>query len=129
MIDKDSVLPPPPRPHFDDSRMDERVVNSVHYLTGYEHATSRALFTNLLPFAALLADMCLDRAYVDLLCCDYRNHPKKPPVVRWIAHQALTAYMKWDELPFEEQFDEAENMKSVPWDDFIEPVAANFSAS
>src|SRR5262249_36313837 len=97
------------------------------YLKHYEHSTSRALFSGLLPFAALQAGMCLDRAYVDLLCFDYRVKRKKPPVVLWLADQANSAYISWERLPFDEQFDENENFKSVPWDDFVVPVAPDFA--
>lgn len=108
--------------------MDERVVNGICYLKDYEHSTSRALFSDLIPFAALQADMCLDRAYVDLLCFDYRKDRNKPSVVLWVADRANRAYMDWDELPMDEAFDEEENFRSVPWDDFLVPVAPSFAA-
>lgn len=126
LFDKKSELPPPYRPHFDQPDMDERVVNSIDFLTNYEHATSRALFKGLLPFAALQADMCLDRAYVNLLCFDYRSKRKRPPVVLWVAEEAGTAYLDWDRLPFDEQYDENDNLLSVSWDKFLKPVAKNF---
>jgi hypothetical protein len=128
LLDDDSPLPPPFRPHFDDTRMDERVVSSICYLKDYEHSTSRALFSSLLPFAALQAGMCLDRAYVDLLCFDYRVKRRKPPVVLWLSDRANTAYMEWERLPFEQQFDDEENVKSVPWDAFVLPVASDFAS-
>lgn len=125
LLDRDSVLPPPKRPHFEDPDWDERVINGIPYLTQYEHATSRALFTDLLPFAALARDMCLDRAY--LLCFDDRNAADIPAVKLWNAHNANTAYMDWDELPLEQRFDEHDNLLAVPWDDFLTPVADCFS--
>jgi hypothetical protein len=128
LLDKDSPLPPPFRPHFDDTRMDERVVNSICYLKDYEHSTSRALFSGLLPFAALQAGMCLDRAYVDLLCFDYRVKRSKSPVVLWLADRANAACMEWEQLPFEEQFDDEENVRSVPWGAFVVPVASDFAS-
>jgi hypothetical protein len=128
LFDEKSDLPPPFRPHFEDSRMDERVMNSICFLKNYEHATSRALFGGLLPFAALETGMCLDRAYVDLLCLDYRKNRGKPSVVLWSADRANRAYMKWDELPLEEQFDEEGSFNSVPWDEFVTPVAPTFAA-
>jgi len=114
LFDAKSDLPAPFRPHFDDSRMDERVANGICFLKNYEHATSRALFDGLLPFAALQTGMCLDRAYVDLLCLDYRSNREKPAVVLWIAARANSAYAQWDRLPPEEAFDEEGNCRSVP---------------
>jgi hypothetical protein len=127
LFDAKSKLPPPFRPHFDDSRMDERVANSIYFVKNYDHATSRALFTGLLPFAALQSGMCLDRAYVDLLCLDYRANRAKPAVVLWMADRANSAYMEWEGLLSEEKFDEDGHFKSVPWDDFVRPVAADFA--
>ena len=40
LFDEDSQLPPPFRAHFDDHQMDERAVNSINYVTDYEHSTS-----------------------------------------------------------------------------------------
>ena len=71
--------------------------------------------------------MCLDRAYVDLLCFDYRLRPNVPPVVLWLADRANRAYIHWERLPLHEQFDEKENFKSVPWDDFVLSVAPDFA--
>src|SRR5262249_76144 len=102
LLDSKSKLPPPARPHFEDSRWDERVINSIWYLVDGEHATSRALFGGLLPFAALQADMCLDRAYVDLLCFDRRSNCDRPSVMLWDADRANQAYMDWEHLPSEE---------------------------
>lgn len=128
LFDTKSELPPPFRPHFDDASMDERVVNGICYLKDYEHATSRALFRDLLPFAAMQIGMCLDRAYVDLLCFDYRTRGGKPAVVLWNADPANAAYMTREELPPDEAFDEEENMRGVPWDNFLTPVAADFAS-
>ncbi len=99
LVDHQSKLPPPFRPHFEDDSADERAIESIRYLTEYEHATSRALFGGLLPFATLQADMCLDRAYVDLLCFDRRRPRTEPPVVLWLAHAANSAYRWWEDLP------------------------------
>jgi len=128
LLDDKSQLPPPTRPHFDDSQWDERVVNSIWYLTECEHATSRALFSGLLPFAAIQADMCLDRAYVDLVCFDRRTSCEQPPIVLWEADRANDAYIKWENLPEEKAFDDAGNIQGVPWDDFIVPVAQCYTA-
>jgi hypothetical protein len=127
LLDDESKLLPPARPHFDHSE-DERVINSIWFLVSCDHATSRALFQGLLPFAALEADMCLDRAYVDLLCFDNRKHCNPPPVVLWDANSALHASLAREDLPFSELFDEAGNMRSVPWDDFLVPVAPDYTA-
>jgi|JI10StandDraft_1071094.scaffolds.fasta_scaffold23194_1 hypothetical protein len=126
LLDDESKLTPPKRPHFEQSAMDERVVNGISYLMDYEHSTSRALFTGLVPFAALDRDMCLDRANVNLMCFDYRNRPKTPTVKMWLAHNANDAYMDWDELPIDQQFDADDNFLSVPWDTFLTPVADCF---
>jgi hypothetical protein len=85
------------------------------------------LFSGLLPFAATQKDMCLDRAYVDLVCLDYRQNRNKPAVALWIADRANNAYWEWDHLPFHEKFDDAENFKNVPWDDFVKPIAPDFA--
>jgi hypothetical protein len=127
LLDDRSKLQPPARPHFEHDD-DERVINSIWYLGGCEHATCRALFQDLVPFAALLADMCLDRAYVDLLCFDNRNNAERPPIVLWIADKAKRASMAREEIPLEELFDESGKMKGVPWDDFLLPVAPSYSA-
>lgn len=127
LLDEKSKLPSPAQPHFENSEMDERVVNSVAYLLKYEHATSRALFGKLFPFASLGRDMCLDRAYVDLLCFDYRDGNRTPPVVLWVADRANLARMTWEDLPEEEAFDDDGNYLSVPWDDFLIPVANSFA--
>lgn len=127
LLDDESELQPPARPHFNHSE-DERVVESISFLIGGDDATSRALFGGLLPFAALQADMCLDRAYVDLLCFDLRNDAERPPIVLWIADRANDAYMDWEDLPSEEAFDEDDNITGVPWDDFLIPVAPNYTA-
>jgi hypothetical protein len=128
LLDDKSELPPPTRPHFENDQWDERVINSIWYLTECEHATSRALFGGLLPFAAIQEGMCLDRAYVDLLCFDRRAACDHPPVVLWKASRANGAYMDWEDLPEEEAFDEAGNIRGVPWDDFIAPIAPNYAA-
>ncbi len=108
--------------------MDERVINCISYVKDYEHMTSRALFGDLLPFAACQSDMLLDRAYVDLFCLDYRQGRRPRPVVLWEADRALRALMKREDLPREDCFDEAGKVKSVPWDEFIKPVAPAFGA-
>lgn len=128
LLDRESKPPPPYRPHFNHSELDERLVDSIWFLTSVDHSTSRALFGGLTPFAALEAGMCLDRAYVDLLCFDIRNPGEQPPIVLWNADRANEAYMDWDDLPSEEAFDEDDNITGVPWDDFLIPVAPNYTA-
>ncbi|MGE3805016.1 MAG: hypothetical protein AB7K24_10120 [Gemmataceae bacterium] len=127
LVDGKSKLKPPKRPHFEDERDDERVVNSVSYLVNGEHSTARALFDKLLPFAALLTGMCLDRGYVDLLCFDYRVPKPRPPVVLWLADKATSAYITWDLLPFAQSYDDNENPINVAWDEFLIPLAPDFS--
>ncbi len=131
LLDKESILTPPRRPHFDRCDMDERVVNGIYYLMEYDHSTSRALFRDLVPFAALDTEMRLDDAYVDLLCLDYRNRRIAPAVILWVAGNANSTYMDWDDLPSKDRFDESGNninSLSVPWNDFVIPVADDFSA-
>ena len=128
LVDENTRLPGPFRPHFDQQDMDERVVNSVIELMDCESNTSRSLFDNLVPFASTLADMCLDRGYVDLFCFDYREPRAKPAVVLWDANRAMDAYFEWDELPAEEKFDDDDNFLSVPWDTFLVPIADSFAA-
>ena len=130
LLDEESNLTPPQRPHFDHSDMDERVVNGIWYLMTDDHSTSRALFRDLVPFAALDIGMCLDRAYVDLLCLDYRNNHREPAVIRWDSGKANGAFMEWEDLPFADKFDKAGNGNylSVSWNDFVIPVADNFAA-
>ena len=127
LYDYHSKLEPPFRPHFDHLNLDERVVDGICYIMDEDHGTSRTLFTNLLPFAALETDMCLDRAYVDLLCLDYRNTEQLPPVVLWVAERAQRAYWAWDDLPIDEQFDENHNFCNVPWDSFLVPISDSFA--
>lgn len=129
LLDSHSKLMPPARPYFEDEDEDERAINSIYFLgVDGEHATSRALFGGLLPFAALAADMCLDRAYVDLLCFDVRTEQERPAVVLWDSNKAQRAYFKWDDLPFESQFDDAGKAMGVPWDQFVIPVAPSYAA-
>jgi hypothetical protein len=127
LVDHKSELPPPSRPHFDDDSDDERAIDSIRYLTDGEHATSRALFGGLLPFATLRAGMCLDRAYVDLLCFDRRTQRTEPPVVLWLAHEANSAAVLWEDLSLSEQFDADERIIGVPWDDYVVPLAATYA--
>ncbi len=126
LFDRKSDLPPPFRPHFD-SELDERVMESVRFLMDFEHQTSRALFTDLVPFASTRNGMCLDRAEVDLFCFDYRGKSAKTPVVLWDAYEAKHAYITWDRLPLDESFDTDGNFLAVPWDDFVIPVAPSFA--
>lgn len=126
LVDEKSKLPPPFRPHFEDGSADERAINGIAYLTEYEHATSRALFDGLLPFATLQAEMCLDRAYVDLLCFDRRTPRTEPPVVLWLADKADTAYWNWDQRPFSEKYDANEEIVGVPWEEFVVPLAGSY---
>lgn len=123
LVDEKSTLPGRFRPHFEDEQVDERVVNSVTYLMWGEHSTSRALFTGLVPFAAVQANMCLDRAYVDLFCFDYRETGKRPTVVLWVSHDALGASMEWEHLR-----GEASEAWTPPWERFLVPIAESFSA-
>lgn len=129
LLDEKSILPGPFRPHFEIRDMDKRVVNSISYLMDYEHMTSMALFDGLVPFAATLAGMCLDRAYVDLFCFNYRGDCIRPPVVLWRASRALSAYMEWENLPEGDRFDDDGifNSTSIPWDSFLLPVAESFA--
>jgi hypothetical protein len=126
LIDNESILEGPKRPHFEDGDTDERVVMGIPYLLYGEHQTSYALFADLMPFAALLDEMRLTQCYVDLLCLDFRDPSKAPPVVLWMSHQALDSLMDWEKLPEEEQLDDDSNFLNVPWDNFLAPVAANF---
>ncbi|MDP6442386.1 MAG: hypothetical protein QGG36_28170 [Pirellulaceae bacterium] len=87
-----------------------------------EHATSRALFGELAPFAATRVDMCLDRAYVDLFCFDYRNRRRSPAVILWLADRANEAYLEWEHQPLDEDDDDDE-LAGVRWDEFAIPVA------
>ena len=93
LLDNHSDLVPPSRPHFDHSDIDERAIDSINYLVDGEHSTSRALFEGLMPFAATAVEMCLDRAYVNLLCLDHRVAKAEPSVVMWLADEANEAYM------------------------------------
>jgi hypothetical protein len=126
LLDDKSELQPPFRPHFDFTDLDERVVNSIPFLTEVEHFTSRALFGGLLPFAALQAGMCLDQAYVHLLCFDRRLHHKHPPVVMWDAHRASDAYLKWENLPLKKRFGDDDRILNVRWHDFVIPLSDNY---
>jgi hypothetical protein len=126
LIDDESILEGPERPHFEHGDTDERIMMGIPYLLDGEHQTSRGLFMGLVPFAALLDEMRLDQSYVDLLCLDFRDSSKAPPVVLWMSHQALDSLMEWDDLPEEEQFDDDDNFLNVPWDNFLVPVAADF---
>ncbi len=128
LLDFDSALTGPKRPHFEHVDTDERVMIGIPYLLDGGHQTSRTLFTNLVPFAALLDGMNLDHGYVDLLCLDCRDRTKKTPVVVWIGDSATDASMEWDGLPIEQQFDADGDFVNVPWDDFLLPVASDFGA-
>lgn len=126
LLDNHSDLVPPSRPHFDHSDIDERAIDSINYLVDGEHSTSRALFEGLMPFAATAVEMCLDRAYVNLLCLDHRVAKAEPSVVMWLADEANEAYMDWDEEydPFED--DDENAYRNVPWDTFLSPVSPSF---
>ena len=125
VLDFKSDLIPPFRPHFNLQDVDERAVESIDYLVDGEHSTSRALFEGLMPFAATNFEMCLDRAYINLLCLDHRADSKQPTVVMWLADEANDAYMDWeDACDFD---DEDDGMSSILWDTFLMPVAASFS--
>lgn len=126
LIDARSKLPGPFRPHFAADFIDIRTRSSISHVKDYEHMTSRALFSGLLPFAACQEGMELDHANVDLFCLDYRKGSTPYPVILWEANQALRSLMRWEELPFNQCFDEEGNFKSVPWDEFVKPVAPDF---
>lgn len=121
------------QPHFDQSDTDCRIVRSIAALIDSECATSRGLFygQRLLPFAALYAgenhpdEMCLDRAYVDLLCFDYGTGSPRPPIVIWHAEEGAEAYEDWlgDDCPQDEANPEA---AAVDYDKFTKRVADNF---
>ncbi len=127
LYDRNSKLEGAPRPHFEQKSMDTRLVNSIDYVRNYEHQSSLALFDALLPFASTQKDMCLDRCYVDLFCFDYRENQESPGIVLWQAEQAAEAYMDWDQLELEQQFDHQGNVLSVPWSEFLLPVADSFA--
>lgn len=127
LLDEKSPLPSAFRPHFDDASMDERVAIGVPFLKDYEHSTSRALFGDLLPFAATRDKMCLDRAYVNLFCFDYRDRREKPAVILWLADNANNARIDWDDLPFNKKFDSDDRFMSVPWKKFVLPIANSFA--
>lgn len=129
LVDDESELSEPFQPHFEDSGMDDRVVNSISYLRDYEHATSRALF-GLIPFASTRdgKKWCLDRASVDLFCFDYRVRHVPPRIALWHADAANEARLEWELLPPEEQFDGDDNYLSVPWNRFVVPLADSFAA-
>ena len=114
------------QPHFDGTELDARVAIGIPYLMEYEHQTSRTLFDGLVPFGALLDDICLDRGYVDLICLDCRIDAPAPSVVLWNGNDALTAYMEWESLGFDQQFDDDDNLLNVAWDAFLTPLADNF---
>ncbi len=121
------------QPHFDQSNTDCRVVRSIAAQIDTECATSRGLFygQRLLPFAALYVgehhpdEMCLDRAYVDLLCFDYGTGSLRPPIVVWHAEDAAEAYEDWlgDDCPREEEDPET---PAVDYDNFTKRIADDF---
>ena len=80
IVDEQTNLEGVFRPHFMDSRVDERVLDSIDYLVDGEHSTARSLFGALVPFATTQAEMVLIRAYVDLFCFDFRNK-ENPSIV------------------------------------------------
>lgn len=133
ILDRSSQLPGPFQPHFEQSKIDCRIVRSILFAIDGECATSRALFygRRLLPFAAFYAgdghpdEMCLDRAYVSFLCFDYGTGALRPPVVVWHAHDANDAYMEWDfdDCPFEESDPDA---PLIDYNKFTERIADNF---
>jgi hypothetical protein len=133
ILDQNSQLTEKFQPHFEYSDIDSRVARSVAFAINSESNTSRALFygQRLLPFAAFYAgehhpdDLCLDRAYVSMLCFDYKSQGTRPPVVVWHAHEALKAYFKWEEAncPFEGPDG---NVPKVDYEDFTEHIADNF---
>lgn len=127
MLDGKSRLPGGFQPHFAYPTVDARVINSVGCIMDSDSNTSRCLFGKLVPFAATQKDMCLDGGYVDLFCFDYRQTLDPPPIVLWVAHCAMDAYFDWDDLPFEDKFDDTGCCANVPWDRFLKPIAGSFS--
>lgn len=126
LLDEDSKLTGEFRPHFEHTRIDDRVVRSIPFLMDYDSNTSQSLFSGLVPFAATQTGMCLDRGYVDLFCLDYRHSTETPSVVLWKANEALDARFDWDKLPFEKQFGDANQFLNVNWDSFLAPIASTF---
>lgn len=126
LLDSDSPLMLPFRPHFDHCQRDERVIESIFHLVEGDNSTSRALFEGLMPFASTATGMCLDRAYVNLLCLNHRQSLVEPPVVMWLAEQANEAYMDWEDA-FEVDDEEENVFQSVPWGTFLVPVADSFA--
>ena len=126
LLDHDSKLTGDFRAHFEHTKTDERIVKSISSVMDYDGNTSRCLFSGLVPFAATQTDMCLDRGYVDLCCFDYRDGTNPPPIVIWDAHKAMDAYFEWNDLPFEQQFGDADQFLNVNWDSFLIPVASTF---
>ena len=126
LVDDDTELVPPFRPHFDYTESDERVIDNICFPVDGGHSTGAALFSGLLPFATTRVGYCSYRASVDLVCLDYRAQTDTPPVVLWLAERALSALLGLENLPVSEQFDEKGEYRSVPWDDFLVPVSPNF---
>lgn len=133
ILDRDSQLSGPFQPHFDQSDIDCRVARSISSAIDDECITSRALFygQRLLPFAAFYAgehhpdEMCLDRAYVSLLCFDYGTGDARPPVVVWHAREAADAYCKWEDAGCPTD-DAAPDIPMVDYSSFTERIADNF---
>lgn len=99
LLDFDSELSGPFKPHFDNLEIDERVVSSIVNLIESEHNTSNSLFSNIMPFAASKKDMVLERGAVDLFCFDYRINKNIPSIALWVARKSMDAYFTWADLP------------------------------
>ncbi|MDB3936486.1 SMI1/KNR4 family protein, partial [Granulosicoccus sp.] len=125
IVDDETKLEGAFRPHFTDSREDERVLDSIYYLVDGEHSTARALFGVLLPFATTQVEMALDRAYVDLFCFDFISK-ENPRIVLWLSNEANDVSIDRDRLPIEQQYDKDDKNIGLPWERFIVPVAKSF---
>lgn len=125
LLDKNSVLCSPMQPHFEHFDTDERVIDSIDFLLNWEHSTSNALFSGLVPFAATKAKSCLDRCDIDLFCLDYRKPNQAPEVVLWVASRALEHLVEREKLPIDKQFC-GDKPINVDWESFLEPIATSF---
>jgi len=128
LLDEDSELTGPPRPHFEQG-IDERAVNAIPYLAR-DGECYKFFFSYLMPFATVREgwDMCLDRNYVDFVCLDFHANREVPTVVLWNSSKVFDAYQEWDALPEDQQFNEEDECDNVPWDKFVIPLADTFEA-
>jgi|GEM_PF-1092999 len=126
LLDEDSELIGPPRPHFE-GWGDERVVNAIPYLAR-DGACSDLFFSYLMPFASLEdgSEMRLDCNYVDLVCLDFHVNREVPTVVYWRSNKVIDASRAWEALPEDKMYDEDGECANVPWDMFLIPLADTF---